>query len=331
MSDVGAPPPSQRPTSLNLTKDEFDRHVDTIMSHFQSDSPRTKAQQKVWADASQSNNELRALLGDSWALRRDDAERAPTPAAKDPGLAFFPTDWSNCLNEETMAELILDAFTSTFVDSFLDGAISLVEVSNKWTAAESTVQQSSSEGSLQQPRANRRLRNTSHADKALLSMGLSDSEPVASDGFTMGGLTKDSFEAWNTRNFHKCKPLDPFLKRIEKATESQRPQRRNITRSESTPDHRKYQWPITKTHFPAAWDRASYRPRAQIADYTNAEPGDEPEDLPPDKWLLRVGRGGKTTFPYSLVSHRAFLESLPSPILKEKARKIAPLRLTSEW
>merc|ERR1711964_130409 len=118
-----------------------------------------------------------------------------------------------------------------------------------------------------------------------------------------GGLTKDSFEAWNSRNFHKCKPLDPFMKRIEKATESQRPQRRNMQRSESNPDRRRYEWPMTRSHFPAAWDRASYRPRAKIPDYSNAD-HDPDEDMLPDKWLLRIGRDGKTTFPYSLVSHR---------------------------
>merc|ERR1712139_382833 len=100
-------------------------------------------------------------------------------------------------------------------------------------------------------------------------MGLAEEESGASEGFTMGGLTKDSFEAWNSRNFHKCKPLDPFVKRIEKATESQRPQRRMVHRPihEQRADHRKFVWPMAATNFPEAWDRASYRPRTMTATF----------------------------------------------------------------
>lgn len=292
----------------------------------------------VWTNASQSNYELRALLGDPWLHRRDDEiERSPAfPVIVDPAMAFFPTDWANCLSEDTLADLVIDAYSSAFCDAFLDGAVSLVEVSNKWNAVQSSstrsfasMQQSMSEPSLQEPKANRRLRNTSHTDKALLQMGLLEQDSNASEGFTMNGLSKDSWDAWNSRNFHKCKPLDPFVKRIEKATEAQRPQRRSVpvdqrARPEQRVDHRKYVWPMTATNFPEHWDRASYRPRTMTAKFDE----NDDERPGPDKWLLAVGRDGKTTFPYSLVSHRAFLESQTDPVLKEKARKIAPLRFT---
>jgi len=291
----------------------------------------------VWSTASQSVLELKALLGDPWLHRRLDVDErvATPPLVIDPAMAFFPTNWSNCLSEDTLAELIIDAYSSAFCDAFLDGAISLVEVSYKWNAVQgesqgyASLQHSMSEPSLQQPKANRRLRNTSHTDKALLQMGLSEQDSTLPEGFTMNGLSKDSWDAWNSRHFHKCKPLDPFVKRIEKATESQRPQRRSVHRPEQPQRHvdqRKYVWPISATHFPRAWDRASV-PRARTMTMSDFE---DDEDVPPDKWLLRIGKDGKTTFPYSLVSHRAFLESQPDPLLKEKARKIAPLRLSND-
>lgn len=309
----------------------------------------------VWQKASQSNNDLRALLGDGSysGKRRDDVEQSQATQSKDPATAFFPAEWSNCLTEETLADLIVDAYSGAFCEAFLDGSISLVEVANKMNFAQDAslgnLQKSMSEPSLLKPSANRRLRITSHTDKALLSMGHSEQQSSSSDGgFTMNGLTKDPWEAWNSRNFHKCKPLDPFVKRIERATEMQRPSRRIVKRPEESPDLRKYVLPMSATHFPEAWDRAPEEektPKRQSAAQRSAtassaqlegteEAPDEITEAPDEgvsQWLLKVGKEGKTTFPYSLVSHRAFLESQSDPILKEKARKIAPLRLTNDW
>jgi len=46
---------------------------------------------------------------------------------------------------------------------------------------------------------------------------------------------------------------------------------------------------------------------------------------------MDIGKDGKTTFPYSLASHRAFLDALPDPALRAKARKLAPVRTTDTW
>jgi hypothetical protein len=315
----------------NLCKDSFDRNLDRIMAHYTSESPRSLAQLAIWQNASQSNNELRVLLKDPWVNRRDDGEQTQPPAARDPAMAFFPVEWSNCLTEETIAELIVDAYSGAFCDAFLDGAIALVEVANKMNLAQDAslvkLQQSISEPSLQRPGANRRLRNTAHTDKGLLSLGLSDQEGAASAGFTMNGLTKDPWDAWNSRNFHKCKALDPFMKRIERATEIQRPQRRIVKRVESSPDLRKFVLPMSATHFPEAWNRA---PEPEPAARRSVSRGPSSEVDSPERWLLKVGNDGKTTFPYSLVSHRAFLDSRTDPIIKAKAHKIAPLRLTTQ-
>lgn len=334
----------QRPGFPHLSKDAFDRMYDKIMSHYASESPRTLAKAKVWQNAYQSNNELRAVLGDPWLHQRGDAswERTALPPPVDPAMDFFPRDWSNCLSEDTLAELIVDAYSSDFCDALIDGAISLVEVSNKWNAAQSsqaasssqTLVHSHSDGSLQKPRVNQRLRNASPSNKALLEMGLVEQEAMGMEGFTMGGMTKDTWDAWNQRNYHKCKPLDPFVKRIEKATEAQRPQRSLAERqrlkqppdqSPKVVDQRKFAYPMVATNFPKSWEKASIRPPER-----HPERRDEEDDNAPPKWMIKVGKDGKTRFPYSLVSHRAFLDGQKDPKLKEKAKRLAPLRISSD-
>jgi len=330
--DLETPTVFQRPAGPNLRKDAFDRHLDMITSHYTSESPRSKAKLAIWQSAAQSNNDLRVSLGDPWSyVRRDDEDQSPAFQAKDTAAAFFPVEWANCLTDDTLADLIIDAYSGAFCDAFLDGAISLVEVANKMNSAQSVsyskLQQSLSEPSLLRPSANRRLRNTSHTDKALLSMTLDEGKSAPSGGFTMSGLTKDPWDAWNSQNFHKCKPLDPFVKRIERATETQRPQRRILKAPERSPDLRKFVLPMSATHFPEAWDR-SPKPTAKRRPAMQREGVKAPDEDAEEKWLLKVSKDGKTTFPYSLVSHRAFLNSQSDPVLREKANKLAPLRFT---
>jgi len=330
---------AKRPAGPDHSKDSFDRDVDLITSHYTSDSPRSKAGLAIWQRAADSNNDLRVLLADPWSyVRRDDEDRSPASQATEPAAAFFPQEWSNCLTEDTLADLIVDAFCGEFCDAFLDGAISLVEVANKMNTTQSVsnrsmsmteLEQSMSATSLSRPSANRRLRNTSHTDKALLSMTQDEDWCAPSGGFTMSGLTKDPWDAWNSTNIHKCKPLDPFVKRIARATEIQRPQRRMVKPSGSSPDLRRFVVPMAATHFPEAWDRKP-KPIAKRRQSMQMEPVESTADAE-EKWLLKVDKSGKTTFPYSLVSHRAFLNSQSDPILKEKALKLAPLRFTDTF
>jgi hypothetical protein len=319
--------------------------LDQILAHFTSDSPRTVNQANIWTKAAQTNSEVRAMLPP--VVEPAQGEGAPQPP-RDPSYAFFPPEWSNILNEETVAELVVDAYTSAFADALLDGAVSLVDVSNKFSASQASLAslgssatlggtaaslggtaaslgESKSEPTLQRPGVNRRLKNN---DNVLLRMGLDDRGATSSEGFTMAGLSKDPWEAWNAQNYHKCKPLDPLVRRIEKATEAQRPQRRSIslTQRRRPADQRKYLWPMTATNFPEAWDKATSPPKAQSHAQMDWDSGDEPGG----PWLLRL-KDGKTTFPYSLVSHRAFLEAQPNAALKDKAKKLAPLNLTSSW
>jgi hypothetical protein len=104
---------------------------------------------------------------------------------------------------------------------------------------------------------------------------------------------------------------------------------------------------MTATNFPTHWDKATQRrdarDRLNMAPIPAAASGERgarreaPGIASPgaqawkkdEPWLLGKDRLGRTTFPYSLALHRAFLESQPDPVLKEKAQKVAPLRLTT--
>mmetsp|Transcript_65870 Transcript_65870/g.121412 ORF Transcript_65870/g.121412 Transcript_65870/m.121412 type:complete len:374 (-) Transcript_65870:70-1191(-) len=316
-----------RPCDLGLNKEGIDRMLDKILAQLTGETPRSQATIGAWRRAEMLNTEMRTLIGDRLSPQKIAAKRAEAKKVPHPSLAFFPQDWSSALSEETVAELIVDAFASSFCDALIDGAVSLVDVSRKWN---STVQKSASEPQLSHPKAIERLRTVQDStDKKLLNLEFhGQEEATRSDGFTMAGLTDDQWEAWNQRTYHKCKPLEPFTKRIEKATLMQRPNRRiERRRTSSLADKQKFIWPMTATHFPERWEANTYRPRSRQSDLTMQQEGEEPEG----DWLLRLGKDGKTTFPYSLVSHRAFIESLPDPVLKEKARKVAPLRFTGDW
>jgi hypothetical protein len=349
---LAPPPPPQRPTNFIMSNDAFDRMLDKIMMHFTSESPRTLAKINAWQGAAQAHSEVRALLPAECIEAHRAAEgnaavaagiwhkgdpaqdffhrgSAAVAAARDPSQDFFPPEWFHNLSENTVAELVVDAYTSAFAEAFLDSAISLVEVSSKFNASTATsvtgLRQSTSEPTLAEPQVNRRLRS----EKVLRHLGLDEQGAGSPEGFAMSGLPKDSWEAWNSRDFHKCKPLDPLTKRIEKATEAQRPSRNSrmaqsqfIKRRDRDTDQRKYLWPMSATNFPSSWNTSTKptQPKVEIAE------DDEPREG--QEWLLRI-KNGQTMFPYSLVSHRAFIDSQRTPLLKEKARKLAPLRFSS--
>jgi hypothetical protein len=142
----------------------------------------------------------------------------------------------------------------------------------------------------------------------------------------------DDWETWNRRKFHKCKEIEPYLSRVHKATDAQRP-RRKLPPPVVRADARKYVWPMEKTNFPAVWETATKAPekprwapaRAPPPPPTGVHEAVE-EDDEVENGLIGIGRDGKSRFPYSLVLHRAFLDSQPDPVLKATAQKLAPLR-----
>merc|ERR1712008_326454 len=92
-------------------------------------------------------------------------------------------------------------------------------------------------------------------------------------------------------------------------------------------DARKWLLPMAATHLPEAWDTATRRlPSHTMNPGRGSVSAAADTKERPD--VLSIGKDGKTTFPYSLASHRAFLEAQPDPLLKVKAAKLAPLRLT---
>eukprot|EP00930_Biecheleria_cincta_P069296 TRINITY_DN5704_c0_g1_i1.p1 TRINITY_DN5704_c0_g1~~TRINITY_DN5704_c0_g1_i1.p1 ORF type:complete len:474 (+),score=96.88 TRINITY_DN5704_c0_g1_i1:37-1422(+) len=153
-----------------------------------------------------------------------------------------------------------------------------------------------------------------------------------------GRGTGNNGDGWTLRQFHACKPLDPYLKRIQVATEQQRPRQR-LRRVESDPLGPKQSLPMLATNFPEVWEKTAPLKMKLAEDAgataaTAAEGQDEEwEDEEPKgyTWLQRKGRDGKTVFPYSLVSHKAFIESQPNPLLKAKVLEIAPMRFSDSW
>lgn len=153
-----------------------------------------------------------------------------------------------------------------------------------------------------------------------------------------GKGTGNNGDGWNLRQFHACKPLDPYLTRIQVATEQQRPRQR-LRRVAGDPLAPKRSLPMLATNFPAVWEKTAPlkmkptedagAPPAAVAEGEDEEWEDEePKGY---TWLQRKGRDGKTLFPYSLVSHKAFIESQPNPLLKAKVLEIAPMRFTDSW
>lgn len=148
------------------------------------------------------------------------------------------------------------------------------------------------------------------------------------DGFIMKGLPSDSHQAWTTAgSFHECNHTEAFITRIHKATEIQRPKRTIRKLQPGDPgyvtDQRKYVWPMMKSHLPETWDKVSAR-RRKLNHRTGVW-----EEIDESSSMLTIDANGKTAFPYSLVLHKAFLESQPDEALRKKAREIAPMRLST--
>jgi len=155
-----------------------------------------------------------------------------------------------------------------------------------------------------------------------------------------GASPRSEDQGWSLKRFHACQPLEPFARRIHLKTEQQRP-KRLIKRDDRDPLAPKWVLPMLATNFPQTWDRnmpGINAKKSNIAGVAAPAPAaaataeDEWEEEPKGyTWLQRKGRDGKTLFPYSLVSHRAFLQSQVGDELKAKALAFAPMRMTEPW
>lgn len=148
------------------------------------------------------------------------------------------------------------------------------------------------------------------------------------DGFVMRGLPKDSHHAWiaATPRISCPRGVMPLIHQINENVTLQRPHRRIVHREvEDRKDHRKFVWPISSTHFPEQWDEETKGKRDALPRLSSGQ-----VSVVREAPSLKVNSAGRTIFDYSLVLHKAFLESQPNELLKDKARKYAPLRLSTE-
>jgi hypothetical protein len=345
-----------------LPRETADRAFDRILARMGDETPRGAKRLKTWQRAKLVHSEARAVLdqarsmggGASPAAGSGGGAGSVSPTAAEGGFyggidhraeALFPAQWSEILTPDLLAELVVDAFLGSFCDELVDAALGSLERSGKSGAALQNSQsapslQGNTATSLGRPRALQPLRSL--LDDADQSPGLPEGLAGPATGFTTAGLARDGREAWATQRFHVSRRLDPLTVRIHDKTEAQRPCRRLVRDPDANPLGPKYSWPMAATNFPGNWDQATQRrdprDRAGASAAPTSMSGERPgrrEPLPPqpfkkdENWLLGKDRLGRTTFPYSLALHRAFLEAQPDPVLKEKARKVAPLRLTT--
>lgn len=307
------------------------RVLDKSIADKSHDEQRSLDTLELWKRALNLNSEMRKAVDHAMGTRNP-----ILPASSHPAEALFPADWWDGVSEETVCELIVDAFTGSFVDAFVDGAVEVVDAAAKWPSERVGLHQSTSEpalSSLRKPRATRQLRGSERfvtgasASSGPDGAGAGGGGPAG--GFTTAGLSRDPWEAWNARRCHLSKPLDAFKTRIHNATETQRPRRRVPYPTNDQEDQRKYVWPMSATNFPKKWAAATSRSHASKhgkAQRAEAE-GQEGTAQP----LMSIGSDGKTVFPYTLVSHKAFLESLTDPELRETMYKLAPLPTSETW
>jgi len=167
--------------------------------------------------------------------------------------------------------------------------------------------------------------------------------PSRVEGFVQQGLPRDSHQAWCTSKHYSSSPaLKSWSAQIQNNVKAHRPARRQLARQleKSQPDEPdlsvKYVEPMTASHFPEHWKemnkpKAAARPgragkRASLA--VQVEPEEE-QGTPNRPWLMTMNGEGKTNFPYSLASHRAFFASIKDPALRDKAKAMIPLKMTA--
>jgi len=325
--------PKEPPRPAGLSREAADRTMERMISQITGNTPRSLHKLEVYKKAEKVNAEVRAALD---ARGVPQSQRTSSNAAPY-HEALFPKQWRDTCNETTLSELLIDAFIGDFCDALIDGAVVLVEAAQVRSATilpgsrGSIHSRCGSAGDLSLSK--RRVHSLMPADSTADSRSRGSS--AGKTGFTMAGLGNDSWDAWNRRKFHACKNIEPYLHRVHSATELQRPRRR-LPPQESRADVRKFVWPMSATNFPEAWDSATSlqrigpRPSGTASRAARVAAAEEAaQEI--DERLMSIGRDGKTLFPYSLVSHRAFIESQPDIILKAKAIKLAPLCVTDRY
>eukprot|EP00446_Apocalathium_sp_SHHI-4_P015869 CAMPEP_0177216016 /NCGR_PEP_ID=MMETSP0367-20130122/34530_1 /TAXON_ID=447022 ORGANISM="Scrippsiella hangoei-like, Strain SHHI-4" /NCGR_SAMPLE_ID=MMETSP0367 /ASSEMBLY_ACC=CAM_ASM_000362 /LENGTH=357 /DNA_ID=CAMNT_0018665499 /DNA_START=20 /DNA_END=1094 /DNA_ORIENTATION=+ len=324
--------------------------VDEILGATNTTSVQGKVETDVWSRARRAHTELRSTLAEGgWkpphqeqqqvqhftrgaSSPSDSAPPAQLPTSKTAIAAatFLPGEWWRALSDEVLASLIVDSFSGAFVDAFLDGLVDVLQAKEGWGAPRT------SSKPLQA-----RLSHCSSAPGGLSSLaghsgrGGVAGEPAlaggAKEGFVQSGLPRDAKQAWNVQRYHACMPLESLPRRAALMTKARGTTagatRRAVSASaDENIDQRKYVWPMMATNFPDAWEE---RTRKKQAVGRGGKRGEEVQkEIKSETWHLKVDDEGRTTFPYSLALHKAFLESQSDPKTKAKAMMAAPVRLS---
>jgi len=331
-------------------------------------APRNAADPKrlgAWRKAENIHFDVRRLLMENgWPPCGNRV--APTTSSFVPvdakAAALFPREWWDVVTDEAFAELVVDAFADHFVDALIDGSVALLAVASsrpslpKSASAPGLRRPQTSPAELAIPKPIGQAPGELAAavvETPTLGRRQRHAAPpsTAPASFATSGLQMDNWDSWSNRQFHQCRPQMPYIERISSATASQRPRRRNNQGEQQVTDHRKWSFPMSATNFPEVWGEMSAKLDTQTP-MQKRMAKDAPESIPqaPPKvkiqmseaapmlddkacprWLLKVGKEGLTTYPYSLLAHRAFFQAQKTEALQEKAKKIAPIRLSDSW
>lgn len=347
-----------------LSDDAADRTLQRIITRITDDESETL---KTWTHLDQIHREVRSTLAEKMGWNVSFVKGTPDIfasfqaawekhkrelAAKEEELAggsssfsrflppphevLMPPDWWQVLGEETLADLIVDSFASALCDAFIDAAVVLVETAKGWSHSSPPMQNSLGQSKMLKSASESALRATGQS-RVSFEPQSTFGDTKHTTGFTMSGLPTNEWDSWRSNKFHACQPLEPYMTRIAKSTEAQRPRRRKAAQSqgpqrsaqgEAPRDLRRYNWPMLASNLPDTWENmtAAKQP-IRRGQQLPAETGDAAK-VPKDQ-VLSIGMDGRSLFPYSLASHRAFLNSQKDPVLREKARQVVPLRTTN--
>eukprot|EP00441_Pelagodinium_beii_P038913 CAMPEP_0197651880 /NCGR_PEP_ID=MMETSP1338-20131121/34108_1 /TAXON_ID=43686 ORGANISM="Pelagodinium beii, Strain RCC1491" /NCGR_SAMPLE_ID=MMETSP1338 /ASSEMBLY_ACC=CAM_ASM_000754 /LENGTH=457 /DNA_ID=CAMNT_0043226637 /DNA_START=36 /DNA_END=1409 /DNA_ORIENTATION=- len=395
------------PSKEQLRNAAQDRLLDNIISRLNKETPEGRLSDQQWTNAKNAQIEVRNTLQAIGYQRPESGDRGSldsmlgTKHTSEACAALFPVDWCNLITVDLIADLVVDALMGSVVDSFLDGAVELLQIHEGWTLpsedyrgsprqagsvmgksmssplrltatqASTSLTDGGGSQSMQLPggpvpsspqspllappsvpaiwrQQNRPFQSIESLSSGRLSHPRGRNQSSSLDGFATspgrysvrgGKGTGQEMDGWTLRRFHACQPLESYTKRIQATTEQQRPRRR-LKRVESDPLAPKQSLPMLATNFPEYWEKTAPAPlpKPTITEVVGGPfAGDDAEEWDEEEpkgytWLQRKGRDGQTVFPYSLVSHRAFIQSYNNdPVLKARAMDVAPIRFTDSW
>lgn len=379
-----------------LSPDKENSVHDKILGIMLSDSPRSCAMRDTWNNAKHIRAAVSATISDSASKRKTlrPSSSSDCPSLDDDLENLYPSAWYTSLNNELLADILIDACMNKMLDSFIDDAVKCIEEEATGTRFDARGF-SSGPPPLAIPRPWRPppmpyelspLADLSHSSNGTPvatteaaekrrrrpgnEMAFSSSLPSLNSVDSLRSDSANSSAASRSlAPVHAPACSDAVGPCSHRALQSQRPPRCLPVKGK---DLRKWNLPMTAYHFPNRWEQmVRTEPSLRIPGRGGAtnETGRGPQhtsqppsppasakggsssvrgglaalpqksvtvdDDNPNVWkpgqVLKLDQEGKTIFPYSLVSHKAFLESQPHGWLKRRAQEVAPLRTTDRY